>query len=123
MANLVHIDDRALDDLLHSPDGLVGVYVEGLSIQMAAQAKALAPVMDRSNFSSFGKKMNERFQYGPPGFTKARTHSQFGYDKAGNMYGGVAAPYGPTLFLEQPARQLHGNRRAFLTDSLYDVAL
>jgi hypothetical protein len=121
----VQLDEAAMEELLHSPTGMVGRYIMGLSIQMAAQARALAPLRDPSNASWVPAKSTSYPSAKYPGpFLKPSVKPQFGYTGAGNMYGGVQAAYGPTLFLEEGGgRYGHAIRDHFLTHSLYDVAL
>ena len=114
-----------MDDMLHSPDGLVGRYINGLAIQAGYAARALAPAKQPENESWMPLKSTSypsaRYP-DPEGGLKASIKSVFGYNKAGNMYGGVNAAYGPTLFLARPARQLH-RQYTFMTDALYGLAL
>jgi hypothetical protein len=119
----VHLDEAAIEDMLNSPDGPVGAVIEELSDKAAAIAREAAPVMKPENFSHWGKYYDPRFQYGPPGRTKARVRSSFPrYNDQGQLYGGVNVPYGPTLFLERPARQIRGDYR-FMTAALDGVEL
>ena len=121
----VQLDEAAMDDMLHSPDGLVGTYINGLAIQMGYAARAGAPAKSPQNESWMPVKSTSypSLKYpSPEGGLRASIKSVFGYTKAGNMYGGVNAAYGPTLFLTKPAKQIH-RVYTFMTDALYGVAL
>jgi hypothetical protein len=123
MAVRVDIDEAELDDMLHSPDGLVGHYIQGLGIQAAAIARAMAPRKDLKNMSWSPAKSTSYPSIEFPGLTLVSSiNAAFGYNKAGNMYGGVNVNYGPTLFLTKPAKQIH-HEYAFMTEALYGVAL
>jgi hypothetical protein len=118
----VHLDEAALEDMLNSPDGPVGAVIEELSDKAAAIAREAAPVMKPRRHGS-GLGYNPLHQYGPPGMTKARVRPSFPrYNDQGQLYGGVNVPYGPTLFLERPARQIRGDYR-FMTAALDGVEL
>lgn len=119
----VHLDEAAMDDMLHSPDGLVGVYIHGLGVQAAAIAAAMAPTKSARNESWSPAKSTSYPSVEYPGLLlKASVKPAFGYTKSGNMYGGVNVNYGPTLFLTKPAKQIH-HEYTFMTDALYGVAL
>jgi hypothetical protein len=119
----VDIDEAAMDDMLHSPDGLVGKYIAGLGIQAAAIARAMAPRKELHNMSWSPAKSTSYPSIEFPGLTlEASIKPAFGYNKTGNMYGGVNVNYGPTLFLTKPAKQVH-HEYAFMTEALYGVAL
>ena len=111
----VYIDLADVEDLFNNPDGPVGVLLQEMAVKASAYAKGLAPVMKPENYSWVPSKSTS---YGPPGRTKFATHPHFpGYTKSGRLFGGVDTVYGPTLFLEKPAEQLHYPRR-FLSDAL-----
>lgn len=113
----LHLDPALLDELLNSPDGPVGAIIEEVSEKAALIARAAAPVMRRRRFSLI-------HQYGPPGVTKASVHwSGFRFNGAGQIYSGVNVNYGPTLFLEKPARQVTPEVYAFMTTALDEVEL
>jgi hypothetical protein len=119
----VQIDEAAMDDMLHSPDGLVGRYILGLGVQAAAIAKAMAPTKSPRNESWHPAKSTSYPSIEFPGLTlSASIRPAFGYSSNGAMYGGVNVNYGPTLFLTRPARQIH-HVYTFMTDALYGVAL
>ncbi|HEY1700853.1 MAG TPA: hypothetical protein VGG75_14175 [Trebonia sp.] len=112
MANSVKLDPAAIEDLLNSPDGPVGLVIEELSEKAADIAKILVPVMKR-------RKWNPLYQYGPPGVTSASIRaSGFRYNKLGQLYSGVNVNYGPTLFLQRPARQIHSPQYMFMSRAL-----
>lgn len=120
----VRLDEAAMEDMLHSEDGLVGRYIRGLGIQAAAIAKALAPERKARNMSWSQSKSTSYPSVKWPGqLLKSSVHAAFGYSKTGQMYGGVNAAYGPTLFLTKPAEQIHTGRSLFMTDALDSVAL
>lgn len=103
----VFIDPVAVDWLVNDPAGPTGDLVAELSEKATAIAKSAAPVMKPENFSHWGKMYDPRYQYGPPGDTKASVRwSGFRFNALGQMYSGVNVNYGPTLFLERPARQV-----------------
>jgi hypothetical protein len=119
----VQIDEAAMEDMLTSPDGLVGRYIQGLGIQAAAIAAAMAPTKSPKNESWHPAKSSSYPSIPWPGLTlKASVRPAFGYTKGGQMYGGVNVNYGPTLFLTRPAKQIH-HTYTFMTDALYGVAL
>lgn len=115
--NQVRLDDAALEELLNSPAGPVGVVIDELSEKAAAIAKAAAPVMERSKWSL-------AHQYGPPGVTKGSVRkSGFRFNKLGQLYSGVNVFYGPTLFLQRPAKQIHTTAYMFMSVALDGVEL
>lgn len=120
----VVLNPAALDELLNSPAGPVGVVVAELSVKAAEVAKALAPVMKQRNYSHWVRAFDPRYQYGPPGATKRSVHmSGFRFNALGQLYSGVNVNYGPTLFLERPAEQIHSTEYMFMTDALNAVSL
>jgi hypothetical protein len=119
----VHLDEALLDDLLNSPGGPVGVLISDLSHAAEHRAKLLAPVMKRRNLWHFGGYFNPERQYGPFGATKQSVRwSGFLFNGRGQMYSGVNVNYGPTLFLERPARQVRPVFM-FMSEALNSVAL
>lgn len=123
MAVTLNLDETELEDMLQSPDGLVGRYINGLSIQMGNAARSGAPAKSPLNESWHPAKSTSYPSAKWPGQTlRESIHAVFKYNKAGQMYGGVNAAYGPTLFLTKPARQIH-REYTFMTDALYEVAL
>lgn len=120
----VYLDRAMLDDLLNTPEGPVGIAIEDLSHQAERWAKILAPVMKRRNLWHYGEYFNEERQYGPPGATRASIRwSGFRYNSRLQMYSGVNVRYGPTLFLERPARQVRPELFAFMSHALDSVEL
>lgn len=122
---VVIFDNTEMDDMLRSPDGLVGRYINGLAVQMGFAARAKAPSKSPENESWLPAKSTSYPSAKwptPEGGLRSSIKSVFGYNKAGNMYGGVNAAYGPTFFLTRPARQIH-REYTFMTDALYEVAL
>lgn len=113
----VNISEAAVYEMLNSPTGPVGEVIGELSEKAAAIAKARTPVMERV-------KWYPQYQYGPPGETKASVHpSGFRYNGAGQIYSGVNVNYGPTLFLQRPARQIHTTQYMFMTQTINDLTL
>lgn len=120
----VVLDPVALEELLNSPTGPVGEVIAELSEKATEVASALAPVMKQRNYWHWGSYFNPARQYGPPGATRQSVRwSGFRYNALGQMYSGVNVNYGPTLFLERPARQIHSTEYMFMTDALYAVSL
>jgi hypothetical protein len=110
-----------LEDMLNTPEGLVGEFLTELMMKMATVAKAGAPIQKPQNFS-WGKKYSTSYMPWSGGYTKAHTVPHMGYTKGGHLFGGVNAPYGPTLFLEKPARQLK-HSYPFMTTALYSLSI
>lgn len=109
----VIISNDGLDELLNTPDGPVGALLADMSAKMTEAARVAAPVMKHR------RRLGESW-YGPAGATKASVKQHFpGYTKAGTIFGGTDVLYGPTLFLERPARQYDGNKEyAFMSEAL-----
>jgi hypothetical protein len=116
----INWDNAALEDLLNSPTGLVGEYLEEKAEEAVAIATAAAPLQTPRTWS-WGKHSSS---YMPRsfGYLKGNIRLHTGYTKGGTFFTGVNAPYGPTLFLEQPARQLH-HAYPFLSAALYAVTV
>ena len=116
----VNWDDAAIEDLLHSLDGPVGRFLTEKADEMTQVARVAAPVQKPQNFS-WGKHSSS---YLPRsfGYLKGSVHAKVGYTQSGGLYGGVNSAYGPTLFLERPARQLH-RLYPFLSTALYSVSI
>ena len=108
--NAVIWDDAAIQDLLNSPDGPVGQLIAELSERAATVARNTV----RVRTTRAGRHSTAR----PPGFTRAgiRVHGPV-IGSGGGLYGGVNAPADPTIFLEQPAEQMH-RAYPFLTTGL-----
>lgn len=117
----IHWDEEALEDMLNTPEGPVGQLLQELSMKAALIAKAAAPTQSPRTFS-WGKKNSSSYMPWSGGYTKARIVPAMGYTKGGTLFGGVNAPYGPTLFLERPARQMH-RTYPFLTTGLYSISV
>jgi hypothetical protein len=115
---VVNWDETDLEDVLNSPDGLVGKYLEEKSEAMYQVALGAAPVQKPANFS-WGKR-SDSYMPDSMGFLKSNIRPHVGYTTKGTLFAGVNAPYGPTLFLEKPARQLH-RAYPFLSLALYSV--
>lgn len=121
--NVVILNPLWLDSLLNTPEGPVGRTVMELSVQASGTARALAPTMKQKNYSHWGAYFDPRYQYGPPGETRKSVHwSGFRYNPRGQLYSGVNVNYGPTLFLERPARQVRPIFK-FMTEALDSVRL
>lgn len=116
----VNFNDAALYDLIHALDGPVGKFLTEKAEAMAQVAKAAAPVQKPQNWS-WGKNSTS---YLPRsfGYLKSSVRPKVGYTKDGTLYGGVNAAYGPTLFLERPARQMH-RIYPFMSSALYSVTI
>ena len=120
----VHLDPVALDELLNSPGGPVGELIYDLSVKAAGVAKATAPTMGQRNYSHWGGYFDPVRQYGPPGETRKSVRwSGFRFNGAGQLYSGVNVNYGPTLFLQRPARQVRPVVFAFMSRALDSVEL
>ena len=110
-----------LEQMLNSPDGLVGKMLEDLAARATMVAKAAAPTQKPENYS-WGKKRSTSYMPWSGGYTKARVVPHMGYTKAGILFSGVNAPYAPTLFLEKPARQMHTSH-PFMSTALYSISI
>lgn len=109
-------DEAALADLLYSLDGPVGRWVAEKTVQMTSATLAGAPVQKPRNYS-WGRNSTS-YEPRSTGYLKSTVRPAMGHTKSGNMWGGTNAAYGPTLFLEKPADQLH-ERIPFMTNALY----
>lgn len=114
-------NERALDDLLNSAHGPVGMLISELSLRASLVATSVVHVRPGTPSSATtGLTSNAR----PPGFTKARIRPHLGYGKStGKIYGGVNAPADPSIFLEMPAIQIArlGHEFPFLTTGLWSL--
>lgn len=118
------IDPAAVNYLLNTPEGPTGVFTSGLGARATSAARARAPVMKPKNFSSWGKMYNPERQYGPPGMTKAKIYDYgIHYNRFGQIYTGVNAPFFPTVFLEIPAKQVSEGEYAFMSQARDSLAL
>lgn len=113
----VVLDPAGLDELLNTPEGPVGIVVEELADKATGYARTLAPVLKR--------KYQPLHMYGPSGETKTSVHKTgFRFNQLGQMYNGVNVNFGPTVFLQQPARQYNGARTwMFMSQALDAVTL
>jgi hypothetical protein len=116
MPNHIELDQAAIDDLLHDPEGPVGEFLAEAAAQITSDARTRAPVMNRKNYRS--EKSNA---VRPPGTTRGSVHSHGpAIDAAGDLYSGANALADPTIFLEAPAKQMH-RQYPFLTTGLWSV--
>jgi hypothetical protein len=104
--------------MLNGPDGLVGRFLQEESLKMAAAARLAAPLQKPWNYS-WGPGSTS-YMPRSQGYLKSTVAPHMGYTRDRVIYGGVNAAYGPTLFLEKPADQLH-HSYPFLSDTLYSV--
>src|SRR5579859_4787786 len=101
-------------------DGPVGRFLAAKAAEMAALAVAEAPLQQRKNWS-WGRHSTS---YIPRslGYLKGSVTPHMGYTRGGTIFGGVNAAYGPTLFLEKPADQMH-HAYPFLSTALYAATM
>ncbi len=118
--NLVTINEAAVEWLTNSPDGPVGRFIEEKTIQMTAAAVAAAPIQKPQNYS-WGPHSTS-YMPRSSGYLKSMIKPHFGYTRGGTIFGGVNAPFGPTVFLQKPADQLH-HSYPFMTTALYSVTI
>jgi hypothetical protein len=113
----VHLDHDAVYEMLNDPDGMVGHMQLELSEQAADVARGAVHVRPGTPRSRAGRNSTAR----PPGFTKAdiRVHMDIG---EWGLYGGVNAAADPTVYLEDPARQMY-RPYPFLTTGLDSLEL
>jgi hypothetical protein len=114
----IHWDEEALYDLLHNIDGPVGRFITEKSLEMTSLAEAGAPLQKPKNWS-WGRNSTS---YMPRsfGYLKGSIRPVVGYTKAGQLFGGTNAAYGPTLFLEEGGgRYGHAERIPFMSAALY----
>ena len=116
----VRWDEEAIYRLINDLDGPVGRYLAEKVAQMTALVLAAAPLQKPKNFS-WGRNSTS---YMPRslGYLKGSVRPHMGYTMKGQLFGGVNAAYGPTLFLEKPADQLH-EKIPFMSSALYAVTL
>jgi hypothetical protein len=118
----VNLDPLAINELLNSPDGPVGQVILELSVQATKIAAEAAPLQKPWNHSWVFAKSTSYMPWSTS-YLKANVRSSgVRYNALGQLYSGVNAPYGPTLFLEKPADQLH-RQYPFLSTALYTVQL
>jgi hypothetical protein len=115
-------DDASIEDMLHSLDGPVGKFITAKSLEMTALAQVGAPLQKPKNWS-WGRNSTS---YEPRsfGYLKGSVHPSVGYTKAGQLYGGTNAMYGPTFFLEYGGgRYGHARRIPFMSTALYAATI
>jgi hypothetical protein len=114
--------DADLYDLLHSVDGPVGKWLQEKMLQMTAAAEAAAPIQKPVNYS-WGRDSTS-YEPRSEGYLKGTVRPHMGYTKSGNLFAGVNAAYGPTLFLEYGGGR-HGQAELipFMSDTLYAVTI
>lgn len=113
----VLLDEDALEHYLNGIDGPVGLLMRELAVSLSRTVTALAPVMKPWNLwnpvtSSAVSKV--------PGTLRKSVYAKAGYSRAGRLYGGVNAMVYPTMFLEDPARQLR-MEVPFMTAALWGL--
>lgn len=111
--------EAELEDVLNGPDDLVGRYLQDKAETMEKVALAAAPVQKPQNFS-WSPRKSDSYMPDSMGFLQGKIRFHMGYTTKGTLFAGVNAPYGPTLFLEKPAKQLH-RAYPFLSTALYSV--
>jgi hypothetical protein len=113
-------DDAALYDLLQSTDGPVGRWLTKKVSELTSVVAASAPIQKPQNYS-WGKRSSS-YMPRSMGYLKGSVRPHMGYTKDGMLFGGTNAAYGPTLFLEKPADQLH-HRIPFMSAPLYAITI
>lgn len=112
-------DDRALDDLLNSMDGPVGMLISELSLRAALVATTVVHVLPGTPRSGYWNSRSTAVR--PPGYTKSRIRPHLAYgSRTGHLYGGVNAPAAPSIWLEMPAEQMY-ETYPFLTTGLWSL--
>jgi hypothetical protein len=122
----IYLDPAAIDYLLNDPAGPVGMLIEELSVRATAIARVNAPIITRPHYSHWGRQFDPRYQYGDrPGATRASVHpSGFRFNALGQLYSGVNAAFGSTLFLQSGGgRYGHAKLHPFMTTALMTVTL
>jgi hypothetical protein len=99
----VTLNAPALEWYLNGLDGPVGILMAELAVEMSRTVVSLAPVLKPWNI------WNPLSSAVSPvaGTLKKSVYPKRGYSSRGRLYGGVNAPAYPTMFLEDPAEQLH----------------
>lgn len=125
MFSYVDLHEAAMEDLLNTPESPVGETIDELSHKAADIAEALTPVMEARSRRHMRRAYDPLYQYGPPGATKKSVRpSGFRFNGLGQMYSGVNVNYGPTAFLEFPARQYKGSTEwMFMTHALEAIEI
>lgn len=123
MAALVFLDDAAIHDMLNAADGPVGWVIDELAVKATETAKLKAPIQKPENWS-WGFPSTS-YEPRSVGYLKSRIHEHFpGYNGAGQLYGGVNAPMGPTMYLQyKGGRHGHARLNKFLTEALDELEL
>jgi hypothetical protein len=101
----VHLDDAAIYEYLNSADGPIAEALDKISERAAAVARASVPVRHLHVSSRTRRHWGFNTAY-PPGYTLVSIHSNVHWYN-GLIYGGIAAVEEPTIFLEDPASQMH----------------
>jgi hypothetical protein len=102
----IHLNDVVIYDLLNGADGPVAQMLDEISERAAAVARANVPVR-RPHVGSVRRRPRGGFNTAyPPGYTLVSIHSNVHWYN-GLIYGGIAAVEEPTVFLEDPAEQMH----------------
>jgi hypothetical protein len=109
-------DEASIADLLHSIDGPVGRWLVRKTTEMTSAAMTGAPIQKPKNWS-WGRNSTS-YMPRSMGYLKGSIRPHMGYSKGGNLFAGTDAAYGPTLFLERPADQMH-ERIPFMSNALY----
>lgn len=123
MSIQVNLDMAAVEDMLNSPDGPVGTTILELAEQATSIAKLNAPLQKPWNWSWSARKSTS-YVTRSVGYLKGGIRvTGIKLNKVGQIYSGVNAPYGPTLFLQQPARQIHSMDYMFMSVALNSVVL
>lgn len=124
MALAVILDDAAIHDMLNAADGPVGFVIDELSVRATEFAKLKAPVQKPENWS-WGFAKSTSYEPRSVGYLKGAIHEHFpGYNGAGQLYGGVNAPLGPTMYLQYGGgRHGHARLNRFMTEALDELEL
>lgn len=102
----VHLSDAAIYDLLNGAGGPVTRMLSEMSERAAAVARATVPVRHLDIDSGRRHSRHGVSTSFPPGYTLVSIHANVHW-YGGLVYGGVAAAEEPTIFLEDPAEQMH----------------
>lgn len=97
----VNLDYEAIEDMLNGFDGPVAAVIMELSEKATDISKINASLQKKKNWSwSFAKSTSSMPR--SVGYLKAGIHSHGpAYNRHGQLYGGVNAPYAPTEFLKE----------------------
>jgi hypothetical protein len=105
-------DDAAIEEMLNTPEGLVGQFIIETSEQIAAVARSKVQIRRSRSWSA-------RSDANPPGYTLGTIRPWMGYT-GGHIYGGANAAADPAIFLEKP--RIDRNEYPFLTTGLWSIA-